>query len=153
MIEPRISMHDYHKAAPAVFDALRALGKAVADSGLEPLLVELIKIRSSQINGCAYCLQFHINEARKLALPQGQMDQLATWRDSPLFSAREAAVLAWTEALCQMPDEQVSDAAYAQLQAQFSVQEIVFITAAVANINAWNRICGSLRFAPPNAAA
>ncbi len=151
-ITPRISMHDYHKTAPAVFDAMRALGKAVADSGLEPLLIELIKIRSSQINGCAYCLQFHINEARKLALPQGQLDQLATWRDSPLFSAREAAVLGWTEALCRMPMEHVNDDAYAQLQAQFSEKEIAFITAAVANINAWNRICGALRFAPPAAA-
>ena len=149
----RISMHDYHKAAPQVFDALRALGQAVADSGLAKDLVELIKVRASQVNGCAYCLQFHLNEARKLALPAAKLDQLATWHESPVYSPRESAALAWTEALCRMPAGPVAEADYTGLQAQFSEKEIVFLTAAIANINAWNRICGPLHFAPPSPVA
>ncbi|HEY1091845.1 MAG TPA: carboxymuconolactone decarboxylase family protein [Burkholderiaceae bacterium] len=153
MSTPRIDMKQFNHLAPAVFTALRALGQAVADSGLEKSLIELVKVRASQINGCAYCTQFHINDARKLGVSQAQLDQLACWRDSLVFSAREAAGLAWTEALSRVAMEHVGEAVYAQLQAQFSESEIAFLTAAVANINAWNRICGPLLFTPPTSAA
>jgi len=106
-VTPRIEMKQFGHVAPQIFAALRTMGQAIAESGLDKGLVELVKIRASQINGCAFCVQYHVNEAHKFSVPQGQLDQLAVWRDSPLFSAREAAALAWTEALCRMPQAHV----------------------------------------------
>lgn len=147
-VSPRIKQADFYKMAPAARDALVALGKAVEASGLEKPLTELLKIRISQINGCAFCLQLHLNMARDLAVAPAKLDLVATWSDTDLYSARERAALAWAEALTRCDHGPVAEAAYTALQEQFSESEICFVTAAIANINAWNRICGGLRFAP-----
>lgn len=139
----------FEQTAPDVVAALKMLGKAVDDSGLDKQLTELLKLRASQLNGCAFCLQFHLNLARKLGLASAKIDLLATWRDAGVFSARERAALAWTEALTSMAQMHVADALYVELQAAFSESEIAFLTAAVGAINAWNRIAGALQFSPP----
>lgn len=146
---PRISRADYDDLAPAAVAALRALGKAVDDSGLEKTLTELIKIRASQINGGAFCIQFHLNMARKLGVEAAKLDLLAAWRETGVYSERERAALAWTEALTRMGRHSVTDTAWTQLQSQFSRSEIAFLTTSIGTINAWNRIAGSLHFAPP----
>jgi AhpD family alkylhydroperoxidase len=148
----RSDYSDFERAAPAVVAALRQLSKAVDDSGLDKQLTELLKLRASQLNGCAFCLQFHLNLARKLGLTSVKIDLVATWREAGVFSTRERAALAWTEALTLMAQQPVADAAYAALQAEFSDPEIAFLTTAVAAINAWNRIAGALQFAPPSPA-
>lgn len=139
----------FEQAAPGVVVALGMLGKAIDDSGLEKQLTELLKLRASQLNGCAFCLQFHLNLARKIGLEQAKIDLVATWRDAGVFSARERAALAWTEALTLMAQQQVTETQYAELQAAFTESEIAFLTSAVAAINAWNRIAGALQFSPP----
>jgi len=98
-MDARMEFIGFSTLAPGVRTALSALSKAVDDSGLEKTLTELIKIRASQINGCAFCLQFHLNAARKAALSQTKLDLLAVWRDAGVFSKREMAALAWTESL------------------------------------------------------
>lgn len=148
-VQSRIDWAAFETHAGGVVSALRDYSRAVDASGLDKGLVELLKLRASQINGCAFCLQFHLNLARKLGLPQRQLDQLAAWRDSHAFSARERAALAWTEALTRMSAAPVEGTLYAELQAQFSEGEIANLTAAIAAINAWNRIAGALRFTPP----
>lgn len=145
----RIDSKVFDRTAPAVVSALRALGRAVDDSGLEKTLTELIKIRTSQINGCAYCLQYHLNVGRKEGLAPTKVDLVATWRDVDVFSDRERAALGWAEALTLMARDHVSDAAYVELRTHFSELEITFLTAAVGAINAWNRIAGALQFTPP----
>lgn len=146
---PRMEMRDYNAVAPAVTAALRALSKAVDDTGLDKSLIELVKVRASQINGCAFCLQFHIDLARKHGLPQAKLDLVAVWQEVALFSDRERAALAWTEALTLMAGRGVAEPVYTQLQQQFSAAEIPFLTAAIGAINAWNRIAGGLLFTPP----
>ena len=150
-VTPRLAYASFNELAPAAGAALRALGQAVDDSGLEKSLTELIKLRASQLNGCAFCLQFHLNLARALPQPPApaKLDLLATWRDAHVYTARERAALAWTEALTLMAGQHVDDDVYAQLQRHFSTSEIAFLSAAVANINAWNRIAGALRFTAP----
>lgn len=136
-----------HAAATA---ALGQFGKAIKDSGLSPQLTELVKVRASQKNGCAFCLQFHVNLARSLNVPQAQLDQLATWQESPLFSAAEKAALAWAEALTSTP-ALPDPALMPRLREHFSEADCVNLTLAIAHINAWNRIAGPLGFTPPPA--
>jgi AhpD family alkylhydroperoxidase len=147
--QPRIDENQYYQTAPEATAALLALGKAVDDSGLDKTLTELIKLRASQINGCAYCLQYHLNVARKHGVSSVKLDLVATWRDAGVFTSRELAALAWTEALTLMAECSVSDAVYAELKELFSQPEIAFLTTAIATINAWNRIAGALLFTPP----
>ena len=146
---PRIEENQYYQTAPAVSAALLALGKAVDDSGLDKTLTELIKLRASQINGCTYCIQLHINASRKIGVPSAKLDLIGAWRDAGVFTPRERAALAWTEELTLMAGNSVSDAIYVELQEQFTESEIAFLTAAIANINAWNRVAGALHFTPP----
>jgi AhpD family alkylhydroperoxidase len=145
----RIDYASFEANTPAVISALRQLGKAVDESGLDKQLTELLKLRASQINRCAFCLQFHLIEARKIGLAPAKIDLVAAWRESNVFSARERTALAWTEALTLMAQQPVSDAVYAELKDEFSVTEITNLTAAVGAINAWNRIAGALQFSPP----
>jgi len=148
-LERRSDWTAFERAAPGVVAALKAIGQAVDDSGLEKDLTELVKLRASQINGCAFCLQLHLNLARKLGLPQAKTDLLTTWRDAGIFTARERAALAWTEALTTMAQQHITDAVYAQVRAAFTESEVAYLTATVGAINAWNRIAGALQFAPP----
>ena len=149
LFDRRSDWPSFEQAAPSVVAALGMLSKAVDDSGLEKQLTELLKLRASQLNGCAFCLQFHLNLARKVGLAQAKIDLVAAWREAVVFSARERAALAWTEALTLMAQQRVSDAQYAEVQAVFTESEIAFLTAAVGAINAWNRIAGALQFSPP----
>lgn len=139
----------FEQAAPEVVKALGMLGKAVDNSGLEKKLTELIKLRASQLNGCAFCIQYHLNVARKAGLASAKIDLVAAWRDAGIYSARERAALAWTEALTLMSQRHVPDSLYEDVQATFTHQETVFLTSAIGAINAWNRIAGALQFAPP----
>ena len=145
----RIGREEYDELAPAVVAALRALGKAVDDSGLEKPLTELIKVRASQINGCAFCIQFHLNMARRLGVEAPKLDLVAAWREVGVYTARERAARDGTEALPRMDPPSVSAVTYAQVQAQFTRSEIAFLTASIGAINAWNRIAGALHFEPP----
>ena len=147
--DARMEFAEFEKIAPAARAALSALSKAVEDSGLEKGLIELLKIRASQINGCAFCVQFHLNLARRAEVSQAKLDLVAVWRDADVFSAREMAALAWTEELTGVTPEGVGDAAYAAVERAFAKSELVFLTTAVASINAWNRIAMAFRFTPP----
>lgn len=147
-VAPRITQQDFYKIAPAACDALIALGKAVDASGLPKDLTELLKLRISQMNGCAFCLNMHLGIARKLGVPAAKLDLVAAWRDADIYSPRERASLAWAEALTDFAHGEAMDAAYKALQQEFSQDEIAFLSAAIANINAWNRISVGLRFAP-----
>jgi AhpD family alkylhydroperoxidase len=145
----RIDWTAYARLAPDVVAALAALGKAVDDSGLEKGLTELLKVRASQLNGCAFCLQYHLNQARKEAIAGPKLDLLATWRDTAIFSNRERAALAWTEALTGMNQAHIPEHLYRETCEAFEPAEVAHLTASVAAINAWNRIAGALRFTPP----
>ncbi|NNN04978.1 MAG: carboxymuconolactone decarboxylase family protein [Elusimicrobia bacterium] len=144
----RIRYEEFAKNAPAAHSALLALGKAVDDSGLEKQLTELVKLRASQINGCAFCLQYHLDLARKAGVDERKLGLLSAWRDASLFTPRETAALSWAEALTRIRPESASDTEYATLREQFSENEAIFLTVAIGTINQWNRIAVSLRFAP-----
>ncbi len=149
----RIDRPEFDAVAPGVVAALRALGGAVDDSGLEKPLTELIKVRASQLNGCAFCLRFHLDLARRHGVDAAKLELLPAWREVAVYTARERAALAWTEALTRPGRADASDAAWAQVQAEFSRAESAFLTASIAAINAWNRIAGGLQFTPPAPAA
>ena len=141
----------FTQTAPDVYAALGGVSKAVTASGMDKALTELVKLRVSQINGCAFCLQFHLNIARKLDIDPRKFDLLAGWRDAGIYSGREMAALGWAEALTQLTDPQARDAALAKAQAEFDEKGLVFLAATVASINAWNRIAVGLHFPPPAA--
>lgn len=148
-MNPRLDRPQFAQLTPGVSEAMLALGQAINASGLEKDLLELIKLRASQLNRCAFCLQFHLNVARDLGMPAAKADLLAAWREAPVYSARERAALAWTEALTLATEGGASDALYAEVLDEFGPAHLGFLTAAIANINAWNRIAAALRFAPP----
>lgn len=147
----RMEYQQFTRTAPAVYAALAALGKAVSDSGLDLALVELVKLRVSQINGCAFCLQFHLNIIRKHDVDPRKLDLLAAWRDAGMFSEREQAALGWAEALTNLSGHGADDAVYARVREHFSEQELAFLSTSVASINFWNRIAVGYRFTPPAA--
>ena len=151
-IQSRVAYEDFVARAPAVAAALRELSKSAGEVGLDKRLIELIKVRASQINGCAFCVQFHLNLARKLGVSAAKLDLVAVWREAGVFDARECAALAWTETLTRLDPAAASDAEYAALRTQFSEDEALFLTVAVGVINQWNRIGVALRFAPLPAA-
>ena len=140
---------NYVKASPAAYQALLALQAVVDNSGLEKLLLELVKIRASQINKCAFCLHMHTRDARKAGESEERLYLLDAWRESPLFTERERAALAWTEALTLLPEKGAPDDVYAQVSAQFSEAEIVNLTLAISAINAWNRFGVGFRLVHP----
>ena len=139
---------DVTKVNPAAYKAVIALQNYVDQSGLDAKLRHLIQIRASQINGCAYCLAMHTRDARKHGESDERMHLLDAWREAPVFSERECAALAWTEALTLIARDHVPDAVFDEVRKQFSEKEIVDLTAAVCAINTWNRIAISFR-APP----
>lgn len=145
-MEPRLS--NLAEANPAIYKALSALEMQLQAGGLEKSLYELVKIRASQINGCAFCIQYHLSLARKLEVPQAKIDLLPAWREAGIYSPREMAALAWTETLTVMGPECAPDAIFAQVLEHFTADEAVFLTAAIGAINQWNRIAVALRFQP-----
>jgi AhpD family alkylhydroperoxidase len=152
MAEPsnaRIDYKTFQEIVPEFSTGMAAITHSLKKSGIEPDLREFIKIRASQLNGCAFCIQYHLNDARKLNIPAAKLDLLAAWRDAGIFSARECAALNWTESLTLMAQHPIGDAGYDALRTHFSQHETVFLTVAISQINAWNRIAAPLRFAPP----
>ena len=139
---------DVTKVSPAVYQAAAALQTYVDQSGLDAKLRELIKIRASQINGCAFCLAMHTRDARKIGETDERMHLLAAWREAPVYSARERAALAWVEAITLVTQGHVPDEAFEAVRKQFSEKEIVDLTAAAAAINIWNRIAIAFRVPP-----
>ena len=107
------------------------------------------KIRASQINGCAFCLQYHLNLARKANLSQTKLDLVAVWREAGIFNAKEMTALTWTEELTRITPSGIADDVYESVRKQFSESELAFLSSAVAAINAWNRIAIAFRFTPP----
>jgi AhpD family alkylhydroperoxidase len=147
MSHARSEYKNFKALAPDVFDLVLALGQAAAKAGIDKQLLELIKLRASQINGCAFCLQHHILLSESLGMPVDKLNLVAVWREAPLYSARERAALAWTEALTLLSDG-VSDEVYAEASEQFSEQESTYLTSAVVLINAWNRFDAAYRWTP-----
>jgi AhpD family alkylhydroperoxidase len=145
-MKPRL---DFYKAAPDTIKALLALENQVRASGLEPSLFELVKIRASQINGCAFCINMHTQDARKQGETEQRIYLLDAWREAPAYTDRERAALAWTEAVTLVSETHVPDDVYEQVRAQFSDAELVNLTMLVGAINAWNRISISFRAVPP----
>jgi len=130
----------YWTAAPDALKALRGVGEYINKCGLDRKLIELLYLRISQINGCAYCLDVHSTELRKLGETVQRMDCVAGWRDSPFFTERERAALGWAESLTHVSATHASDEAYAPARTQFSDKELADLTFAVALMNSWNRI-------------
>ncbi|RDI99023.1 carboxymuconolactone decarboxylase family protein [Dyella solisilvae] len=146
-------IHDldsFSKAFPDVVAALRTVSHA-AGKTIDKGLLELIKVRASQINGCAFCLQLHLNWAREAGVPQVKLDRVAVWREAHGLSAEERAALAWTEALTDPTWRPHTESARKELATVFSDEQLVTLTIAIASINAWNRIAGPLGFTPPAA--
>jgi AhpD family alkylhydroperoxidase len=143
-----LSYAGFQRVAPSAHTALLALGKSVDDAGLDKALTELLKVRVSQINGCAFCTQYHLTVARRIGVLAAKLDLVAVWQDAGGFTRRERAALAWAEHLTAMGQSHVPDQAYEQLRLEFSAEEAVHLTVAIANITAWNRIAGALHFAP-----
>jgi AhpD family alkylhydroperoxidase len=139
---------NYYQAAPDTVKALVALEEQIQASGLEKSLIELVKTRASQINGCAFCVQYHILQGESLGISTDKLNLVVVWREAPQFSPRERAALAWTEALTQLAGG-VSDEVYAQASAEFSQRELVYLTSAIASINVWNRFGVAYRWTPP----
>jgi AhpD family alkylhydroperoxidase len=147
MSQARGAYADFQGLANDAFNAVRSLGELAVKAGLDKQLLELVKLRASQINGCAFCVQHHVLLSERLGVPTDKLHLIAVWREAPVFSARERAALAWTEALTLLPAG-VSDEVYAQASREFSEQELMYLTSAVAAINVWNRFGAAFRWTP-----
>lgn len=152
-MEPRLNFSKAAESFPEGVKALRALEGAIQSSGLEPSLIELMKTRASQINGCAYCIRMHTRDARTRGETEERLYLLDAWRESPVYTDRERAAIAWTEAVTLVAQNHVPDAAYEMVRAHFSEEEVVKLTFLVATINVWNRLAISFRILPPTSAA
>ena len=140
---------NFYQAAPDTIKALSTLEAQVQGSGLEQSLIELVKTRASQINGCAYCINMHTKDARKRGETEQGLHLLNAWREAPVYSARERAALAWTEVVTLISETRAPDDIYEQVRAQFSEEETVNLTMLIATINAWNRLAIAFRAVPP----
>ncbi|MCC8940526.1 carboxymuconolactone decarboxylase family protein [Bradyrhizobium sp. Arg68] len=145
-MKPRMN---FYQAAPETIKALVAVESQISASGLEQSLIELVKTRASQINGCAYCINMHTEDARKHGETEQRLYLLNAWRESPLYSARERAALAWTEALTLVAETHAPDADYEAVHAAFSDSELANLTMLIGTINAWNRIAIAFRAVHP----
>jgi AhpD family alkylhydroperoxidase len=135
----------YQKVFPDALRAMLGLENAVHASSLEPELLELVKMRASQLNGCAYCLDMHSKDARARGETEQRLHVLSAWREAPFYSERERAALAWCEALTLLPQTGAPDDVYAELERAFEPEEIVALTLAIVAINGWNRFAVGLR--------
>lgn len=130
---------EWSKQVPEAYQAMLGLEQALAKSGLEPSLLELVRLRASQINGCAFCVNMHANDARKGGETEARLQTLSVWRETSFFDARERAALDWVESLTELPTKHVQQVQYNALREHFNESEIVNLTLAIATINAWNR--------------
>jgi AhpD family alkylhydroperoxidase len=136
------------KIAPDAAKALWPLEKYVGQCGLEPALLDLVRMRASQINGCAYCLDMHSKDARARGETEQRLYELNAWRETPFYTERERAALDWTEAVTRVADTHVPDDVYETARGQFSEKELVDLTLAIVAINSWNRLAISFRKVP-----
>ena len=139
---------DYEHLAAGLGPVMMGLEKYVHESGLEPSVIELIKVRASLINGCAYCLDMHTKVARSLGETEQRLYSVGLWREAPFYSDRERAALAWTEAVTLVSVNQVGDDVYELARKHFTDKELVDLTVAVVAINAWNRFAIAFRTVP-----
>ncbi|HVM84365.1 MAG TPA: carboxymuconolactone decarboxylase family protein [Candidatus Binatia bacterium] len=138
-----------YAAAPETMKAVAAIEPVIAASGLEPSLIELVKTRASQINGCAYCIHMHTKDARAHGETEERLYLLDAWRESPLYTEKERAALAWTEALTLISETHAPDDVYAEMRRHFSEAEAVNLTVLIGAINTWNRIAIGFRALHP----
>lgn len=144
-MEPRVA---YGKVAPGALRAMLGLEEYVGACGLEPSLLDLVRTRASQMNGCAYCLDMHTKDARAAGESEQRLYALPAWRETPFFSERERAALGWTEAVTRLDLGHVPDEVYEKARRVFSAEELVNLTVAVVAINGWNRLAVSMRSVP-----
>jgi AhpD family alkylhydroperoxidase len=140
---------NYYQAAPDTIKALVALEEQIQASGLEKSLIELVKTRASQINGCAFCINMHTQDARKQGETEQRLYLLNAWHESPLYTDRERAALAWTEALTLIAETHAPDDVHEGVRAHFSESETVNLTMLIGAINAWNRLAIAFRAVHP----
>ncbi len=144
-MQPRL---DLARIDPQAVGAMRGLQGYVDKSGLDRRLIELVKMRASQINGCAYCIDMHSKDARALGETEQRLYGLSAWRETPFYTERERAALEWTEALTLIADSGAPDEVFEQVRQQFTEDELVALTLAVVAINGWNRIAIGFRAVP-----
>jgi AhpD family alkylhydroperoxidase len=140
----------YDTASPNPYDAMDGLETYLAACGIEQPLVHLVKLRASQLNGCAYCLDMHWKDLCALGEPEARLYMLDAWRESPQYTPRERAALAWTEAVTLIASDRVPDAVYDEARAHFDERALGDLTLAIATINAWNRLSIAARLVPGN---
>jgi AhpD family alkylhydroperoxidase len=139
---------EYDVVAPDATKGLTEIARYLRSGPLPPTLMELVRLRASQINGCAFCLDLHYRRARRAGVPQDQLDTLPGWEESPAFSEKERAALAWTDSLTQVYKDHVPDSVWDLVKAHFSEREIVDLSIVIADINAWNRLMIAFRTPP-----
>jgi AhpD family alkylhydroperoxidase len=144
-MEPRI---DIAKHAPAAYRALATLEKSVREFGLETSLLELVRLRASQINGCAYCIDMHTKDARAEGETEQRLYTVSVWDETPFFTDRERAALEWTETVTRVADTHVPEDVFERVHKHFSDTELANLTLAIIAINGWNRLAISFRFPP-----
>ena len=139
---------DYDQIAPQAVKAVLELEKFVNNSGLEKSLLDLVKIRASQINGCAYCIDVHCSDARKHGESERRLQAICVWQESPFFTAQERAALAWAEAITLLSSTHAPDDIYVELRKYFDEKATIDLTMAIITINSWNRLAVSFRKLP-----
>jgi AhpD family alkylhydroperoxidase len=144
-MDPRL---DFRKFSAEPMHALQALEKYIAGCGLDHKLVHLLKLRASQLNGCAYCIDMHSIDARAAGETEQRLYALDAWRETPFYDDRERAALSWIESVTLVAQTHVPDAVYDEVREHFSEQEVVDLTYIAATINAWNRLAIALRSVP-----
>ena len=140
---------NFYKASPDSYKAVDAMEQFVQTSGLEKRLIHLIKLRASMINGCAYCVDMHVKEARHDGLPEQWINLLSVWKESPVYDARERALLGWVDAVTNIAQTGAPDDAFEALKAHFSEEDMTKITVAISTINMWNRLAIGFRSQHP----
>ncbi|HEV2645547.1 MAG TPA: carboxymuconolactone decarboxylase family protein [Acidobacteriaceae bacterium] len=144
-LQPRIN---FLKASPEAIQAMRQLETVIHAGGLDPRLIELVKTRASQLNGCAYCLDMHTKDARAIGETEQRLYALPAWRETPFFTDKERAALAWTEALTNIQQGHAPDDVFANVATHFTEPELMTLTLAITTINAWNRLAVGFRAVP-----
>ena len=139
---------DFKKANPAALDALLGLERRIANSGLEKPLTELVRLRASQINGCAFCVDMHDADARKGGESARRLANLTVWRETPFYSDRERAALGWTEAVTLIAETRAPEEEWRKVEENFTPEEIVDLTLLISTINGWNRFAIGFRMSP-----
>ena len=146
---PRISQDTYKQLAPAVYEAVIAFDDVAGRGVLEDTLLELSKLRASQLNGCAYCCQYHTRILLEAGVSPDKISLVPAWAETDAFTPREQAAIGWAEDLTLLAETHASEAAWSRVSQHFSDGEVAHLTAAIAAINVWNRFAVALRFDPP----